>query len=70
MTTPDYMVGIPDYVTEALSLIRDMGIINMFDRGGVMHYMREMGEDDAADWISANKNRYMDALHTIGSPKH
>ena len=57
---------IPQSVINALAIVRESGLINMFDRNGVITLI--VGDDDyeAADWLLENKPRYMEALMEMG----
>jgi len=58
---------IPQIVIEGLAEVRASGLTNMFDRGTVIEILEMWGEDEAAEWLKANKPRYMDALNAMGA---
>lgn len=57
---------IPENVIEALAEARAIGTYNMFDRKGVISLIENFDED-AAEWLNVNKDRYMDALNEMGA---
>jgi hypothetical protein len=58
--------AIPANVIQALADVRESGVINMFDRAGVID-IAAMYDDDAGTWLIANKDRYMDSLNAMGA---
>lgn len=59
------MSEIPENVITALAEARRIGTYNMFDRRGVTELV-EMIDEDAGEWLTENKARYMDALNEMG----
>lgn len=58
--------GIPQYVIEALATVREWGRYNMFAREDVIR-STGMFDVQARTWLTANKERYMDALNDMGA---
>lgn len=58
--------GIPLNVIEALADVRDWGRYNMFAREDVIR-STGMYDANAQAWLTANKDRYMDALNEMGA---
>lgn len=59
------MNEIPQNVIESLAQARETGAYNMFDRRGVIEVV-SMIDEDAGEWLTENKARYMDALNAMG----
>ena len=57
--------AIPEDVLEALELVRSEGQTNMLDRQFVI-VLAEPEYPDAAEWLTNNRNRYMEALKAMG----
>ena len=50
-------VRIPLEVLKGIRAVRDSGIFNMMDLPAVAGLARQMGFDEAADWLSDHRNR-------------
>jgi hypothetical protein len=60
--------AIPQNVIRALAQVRESGAYNMFSRKEVINMIALDLEDwDAAEWLTDNKDRYMDALNEMGA---
>lgn len=57
---------IPEFVIEALAVVRESGLTNMFARGVVIDLVGDIDEPEAFNWLVENKDRYMDALMAMG----
>ena len=45
-------------VLEGIMVVRDSGVLNMFDYQGVVRLAESLGYRDTADWMLANKKEY------------
>ncbi len=57
---------IPQYVIDALLIIRDNTATNMLARNTVIALIIDRYGYAAADWLMDNPERYMDALNAMG----
>ena len=55
------MIKVPSYVKETIMSIRDSGVINMFDRNGVINIAEQINPD-AAEFLTENKRHYIHIL--------
>ena len=51
-------VKVTEAVLEGIKAVRDCGETNMLDRPRVIELLDEMGHDQAAVWVSENKDLY------------
>jgi len=56
------MVAVPKKVLEGLEDVRRLGAVNMLDRPGVVHWARQLGYTETAEWISENPKRYTEGV--------
>ncbi len=57
---------IPENVIAALARVRDSGEANMMDRRTVILLIAAVIDMEAADWLTENPRRYLDALIIMG----
>ena len=60
MTTPtvETPVEIPKDVFDAINVVRDTGLTNMFDRNHVIRLLRETGNHEAVEWVENHPHAY------------
>lgn len=58
---------IPQFVIEALAVVRETGLTNMLARTVVIDMVSELNEPEAFNWLVDNKTRYMEALIEMGN---
>lgn len=56
------MVKIPTEVLEGLEACRSSGDLNMFDRHGVIMWLRIHWYHEAANWVDDNKMAYVQGI--------
>ncbi len=57
---------IPDYVLDALEIVRASGKTNMLMSEMVIWLMVDEGHDEAAAWLETNEHRYLEVLRAMG----
>ena len=55
-------VRVPKDVLDGLEAVRQLGLTNMLDRPVVIKLARQMGFEETADWIEANRRQYAEAI--------
>ena len=60
MTTPpvETPVEIPKDVLDAITVVRDTGLTNMFDRHTVVRLLREADRHEAVEWVENHPDEY------------
>lgn len=51
-------IVIPDTVLDSLKIVKDSGVINMFDVKGVQSLVTK----EASNWIKDNKDKYIEGI--------
>jgi len=54
---PSNAVVVPRAIYEGITAVRDSGMFNMLDLPAVAGLARQMGYDEAADWLGDRRNR-------------
>jgi len=50
-------VPVPKAVLDGITAVRDSGMFNMMDLPAVAGFVRQMGFDEAADWLNDRRNQ-------------
>lgn len=53
-------------MAQEIAEVRKTGVVNMYDRGGVINVLEVLGYDYTADYIKENKEDYIKLLKLSG----
>lgn len=53
-------------IAQDIAHIRETGLVNMFDRLGVIEVLEACGKNESAEYLMENKDKYMELLILSG----